>query len=218
MGKAKPRLRVFKSLLLDVETTLNNRPLGYIEDDVQSVILTPNVMMFDYPVNIPEEEDVDEEVSLHLKKRYKYLKACRQRIWRRWSNEYLKFLRERHNLVHHSKEMKLVVGDIVIIKGEEKNRAHWKTGIVDKLIKGKDGVVRAARLRAGKKYLERAVEHLYPLELTCDTWKGDLQNDNNAEELNPTANEFRPRRNAAEIARILIKDNTEQQNNDIQVE
>ena len=175
-------------------------------------------MMFDYPVNIPEEEDVDDDASPDLKKRFKYLKACRQRIWERWSNEYLKYLRERHNLVHHSKEMKLDVGDVVIIKGDEKNRAHWKTGIVEKLIKGKDGVVRGTRMRAGQNYLERAVDHLYPLELTCDRWKDDQQINSNRESLNPTAAEFRPRRNAAEIARILMKDQTNEQNSDVLVE
>ena len=62
MGKAKPRLKELKSLLLEVETTLNNRPLGYVEDDVQSVILTPNVM-FDYPINVPEGEDMDDNAK-----------------------------------------------------------------------------------------------------------------------------------------------------------
>ena len=36
---------------------------------------------------------------------------------------------------------------------------------------GRDGVLRAARLRPGKHHLERAVQHLYPLELLCDVSK-----------------------------------------------
>ena len=39
---------------------------------------------------------------------------------------------------------------------------------MSKLIKGRDGVVSAIRLRAGKSYLERAAQHLYPKELSCD--------------------------------------------------
>ena len=80
----------------------------------------------------------------------------------------MRVLRERHNLVHKERQLNLKVGDVVIIRGDEKNRAHWKLGIVTKLIIGRDGVVRAAQLRAGKSYLERAVQHLYPLELSCD--------------------------------------------------
>ena len=41
-------------------------------------------------------------------------------------------------------------GDVVIIKSEEKNRGYWKLGIIEERIPGRDGVVRAARLRAGK--------------------------------------------------------------------
>ena len=59
-------------------------------------------------------------------------------------------------------------GDVVLIKGSERNRGKWNIGIVVKLIKGRDGVVRALRLRAGKSYLERAIQQLYPMELSCD--------------------------------------------------
>ena len=41
-------------------------------------------------------------------------------------------------------------------------------GIVEELITGRNGVVRGAKVRAGKSHLERAIQHLYPLELTCD--------------------------------------------------
>lgn len=157
MGKSYLSTKELKSLLMDVETTLNNRPLGYIEDDIQQVILTPNVMMFGQPVIVPDIEDTEEDENLDLKKRYKHLKACKDRVWRRWSEEYLKQLRERHNMKHKSKELTLKDGDVVIIKGDEKNRKYWKLGIVTKLIKGRDGAVRAVRLRAGKSFLERAV-------------------------------------------------------------
>ena len=56
----------------------------------------------------------------------------------------------------------------MLIKGEEKNRSKWKMGIVTSLITGRDGEVRGATLRAGRAYLERGVEHLYPMELHCD--------------------------------------------------
>ena len=56
---------------------------------------------------------------------------------------------------------------MVIIIGDEKNRALWKPGTVEKLLPGKVGVVRAVRLRAVKSCSERAVQYLYPLELQC---------------------------------------------------
>lgn len=54
-------------------------------------------------------------------------------------------MRERHNLKHKTKEMTVQPGDVVLIQGPERNRGKWNIGIVVKLIKGKDGVVRAIR-------------------------------------------------------------------------
>ena len=54
------------------------------------------------------------------------------------------------------KEVSVKVGDVVFIQNDERYRGKWNVGIVVKLMKGKDGVVRAAKLRAGKSYLERA--------------------------------------------------------------
>ena len=69
---------------------------------------------------------------------------------------------------HKGQTTPLAKGEVVVIKDEERNRNKWKIGIVDDLISGRDGIVRAAKLRAGKGTLERAVQHLYPLELSCD--------------------------------------------------
>ena len=73
--------------------------------------------------------------------------------------------------------------------------------IVEELISGRDGIVRAARLRAGKGTLERAEQHLYPLELTCDR-----ENVKSSSQLNPEAPTFRPRRDAAVAAQCRIQD------------
>ena len=139
-----------------METTLNNRPLGYVDDHYTKPILTPNLLILgDQNATIDDVVNSDEETD--VEKQLKCITTFKERVWRRWTNEYLKSLRERHNLKHKSKDANIQVGDVVIIKGDEKNRAHWKTGIVVELFTGRDGVIRAAKLRAGKSYLERAV-------------------------------------------------------------
>ena len=60
---------------------------------------------------------------------------------------------------------------VVIFMSEERNRNCWPLGIIEKLIVGRDGVVRAAKVRTRKTVLERAIQHLYPLELSCDRSK-----------------------------------------------
>lgn len=60
IGRANLSWNELEEVLLDVEVRLNNRPLCYVEDDVQLPVLTPSAMMFGQPKLIPEE-DLDEE-------------------------------------------------------------------------------------------------------------------------------------------------------------
>lgn len=78
-------------------------------------------------------------------------------------------------------------GDVHLIKGEEKNRGKWKIGVVDKLIPGRDRIVRAVRLRTEKIYLKRPIQFLYPIELHCEVKKPEQ------EKLKPEAREVRPK-------------------------
>ena len=45
-----------QDVILDVEVTLNNRPLSYVEEDLQLPVLTPNSMLFGQPNPLPELE------------------------------------------------------------------------------------------------------------------------------------------------------------------
>ena len=71
--------------------------------------------------------------------------------------EYLRGLRERHNQKTKSISYTVAQGDVVIIQSDERSRGKWPLGVVEKLYKGRDGIVRAVKLRAGKTFLERAV-------------------------------------------------------------
>ena len=67
------------------------------------------------------------------KKRPKYSVRCKEAAWRQWKREYLTALRERHNMAHKTKVVKIDIGDVVMIKGEDKRRGKWEIGIVGKL-------------------------------------------------------------------------------------
>ena len=138
-----------------------------------------------------------------LRKRARYLQRCKDAVWRRWTKVYLRALRERHNLKHKAKLVTPKVGDVVIIKNDERNRGKWQLGVVVQLLTGKDGLVMGAKLRAGKGVLERAVQLLYPLELSCNVERPRPV-------LRAEASEFRPKRNAAAVAKIRIRDQAQE--------
>ncbi|CAB4041277.1 Hypothetical predicted protein [Paramuricea clavata] len=149
--------------------------------------------------NVLPEMETHHVEDRDLRKRAKFLKRCKEAVWKRWANEYVRGLRERHIMLK-GKPFTLLVGDVVIIKSDERNRAEWPLGIVHELFEGKDGVVRAVKLRAGKSFMERPVQHLYPLELSCDI--GTRQTTKTTTELNAEATEFRPKRDTAVATRL----------------
>ena len=55
-----------------------------------------------------------------IKKRFKCIKQRKDAAWERWTKEYVRALRERHNMLHATKERVPEVGEVVIIKGDEK--------------------------------------------------------------------------------------------------
>ena len=66
----------------------------------------------------------------------------------------MKGLRECHSLKNSGKPHTPTVGEVVLIKSDDKNQGKWKVGIVAELIKGCDGVVQEAKLRTGTSHLE----------------------------------------------------------------
>ena len=192
-------------VVLEVETQLNQRPLSYVEDDIQFPLLTPASFLFQRSNRLPEQETWREEPG-NLRKRAKYLRSCKDALWKRWTREYLVALREWHQCNRKDKNKWLKIGDVVLIRSEERNRGKWPLGVVVELFCGRDGAVRAAKLRAGKAFLERPVQHLYPLELSCDAAKPV----NEPPELNPETQPVRARRDAAVAAQLRIRDVAEE--------
>ena len=126
-----------EEVVQDVEVAVNNRPLSYVEDDVELPVLTPATMIYSQYHLLPKE-DADALENVDLRKRARYVRWCKDVLWSRWTTEYIRSLRERHNLKHKTQESTLKVGDVVSIQSEERNRGKWSIGIVVKLIKGRD--------------------------------------------------------------------------------
>ena len=71
-------------------------------------------------------------------------------------------------------------------------------------------VIRTAKLRSRKPYIERPIQFLYRLELSCDTWQRQKTvHQWSNQPLNVNASEFKSRWNAAAIAKFRIRDAAE---------
>ena len=71
--------------------------------------------------------------------------------------------------IHRGKDLEISVGDVVLIREDDVKRNNWKLGRVEKLIEGRDGVVRGAELKTTQKgaigRICRPLQKLHPLEL-----------------------------------------------------
>ena len=110
-GRANLTEKEFEEIVLDIEVTLNNRPLMHVEKDIQMPLLTPNTLQYGQPLLVPEE-DLDKDVP-KMKRQQRYINKCKDAAWTRWKKEYLKALREIHNMLHQANEMQISLGDIL---------------------------------------------------------------------------------------------------------
>ena len=56
-------------------------------------------------------------------------------------------------MIHKSNEKTIKVGEIVIVKEEDKQRGTWEMGRLDKLFVGNDGINKGLRIKRAKGFL-----------------------------------------------------------------
>ena len=163
LGKKHLTFRQLRTVILDIERNLNNRPLTYIEgDQSDQQVLTPNVILWGQNAyTIGSEDDFDEEQTSRMQKR---LKLARQHAWSRWQREYVHGLMEFHRINKGQNDVPQV-GEVVLIVGEEKNHGLWMKARVLRHVKGKDRVMRGAILLHKGNHIERPIQLLCPLEI-----------------------------------------------------
>ena len=163
-----------QTILVEIEATLNNRPLTYVYDDEQGVSfpLTPASLIYGRRIATTPNESQYEIVSANksLTRRAKYQSRVLKNFTDRWRKEYLLSIRE-SSRVQNNKSNVISVGDIVILKNENTSRMYWKLARVGNLLQSKDKIVRSAEVKVlsndNKRtvVLRRPIQHLIPLEV-----------------------------------------------------
>ncbi|XP_063436301.1 uncharacterized protein LOC134717737 [Mytilus trossulus] len=173
LGRAHVNNETLRTVLTEIEATLNDRPVTYISTDIRDPEpLTPSHLIHGRRITtLPYgslKSAIDNINICELTHTNLNNQAIRQRqliknFWTRWKGEYLTSLREYHQRAGVDVR-KIKEGDVVQIHDESK-RVHWKLGVVQDTIKGKDGLVRVAMVRTKTGITNRPVTKLYPLEV-----------------------------------------------------
>lgn len=159
--------------MVEVELILNNRPLTYLSDDVRDLEpLTPSHILYgrmltNLPHELVSQEDIQDpsygEIS-QLNRAATFQSLLLTHFSTRWKHEYLTSLREFHRTSGNNNQ-EIKVGDVVLVH-DDSPRISWKMAIVEELIVGRDGLVRAANIRTCNGKTNRPIVKLYPLEVT----------------------------------------------------
>ena len=203
--KDRPR-RIKRTLLTEIETRVNNRPLTYIHENLNEVeALTPNHLITGRRIEpIPaivtkKVEDPDfllanQNINAdNLRRKFNNVSKILKQWNRIWKDEYLSSLRETYYGANPKiNQPPLKVGDIVIIDTDTP-RSNWPLGKIVSLHPDGNGSWRTVKVLSRGIMSLRTIDKLIPMEIS----------ENNAS-LNsdvPQSGESQPRRLAAVNAR-----------------
>jgi len=107
-----------------------------------------------------------------LTKRSRNHKHVLNQIINSWRKDYLLSLREVRSSKLSGSGSVVQVGDVVILKDEHVKRVFWKFAKVVELLRGSDGIARAALINVSTgsgppKILKRSTRRLIPIEVVC---------------------------------------------------
>ena len=180
LGRTSLTFEELRTLLVEIEATINNHPITYIYDDanVLSYPLTPSKLIYGRQLASSVNERQFELSSTHstLSRRANHHTRMLGQFAKQWSKEYLLGLREYHQKFKLRKNTQKVLskGDVVLLKEDGTARCLWRLAEVRELIPSRDGTVRAAKIQvlsADKRIvmLRRPIQLLIPLEVSQDS-------------------------------------------------
>ncbi|CAJ0601072.1 unnamed protein product [Cylicocyclus nassatus] len=181
-GTIRVDLRMTNAQMSDIkiEAILNTRPLFPVNSVNPSAnaairpidLISPQFRIARLTHSLPQKvKNSSSDNYQALNTRYRTLQTDLDRFWDVWQKEYLSVLAEREAVRAKTRSsMKLPrVGEVVLVK-EDAPRSSWPLGLILELHTSKDGNVRSARIRTGKRRIvDRAVNHLLPLEVVAES-------------------------------------------------
>ncbi|XP_071128314.1 uncharacterized protein [Mytilus edulis] len=168
LGKSCVSTEMLNTIVIEIEGTLNNRPITHISTDIKDPEpLTPAHLLYGRRLDNQSEQNIDsvtsEDLHVKLNKNLQRNNELINHFRSRWKHEYLTSLREFHRTSGRN-EQTIQIGDIVQVHNDT-NRIMWKLAVVQDLVRGKDGLIRSAVIKTDTGITNRPIVKLYPLEI-----------------------------------------------------
>ena len=110
LGNARLTFDELMMVVVEVEGTLNSRPLMYDYDKGSEEVLTPSHLIYGRRIkSLPDKNTEDEpENESNCSKRFRHLTLRLLHFWNRWRKQYLTDLRELHRVKAGEKQKKCI--------------------------------------------------------------------------------------------------------------
>ena len=148
-------LPTLETIIVEIEAILNDHPLTFVSSELgDPEPLTPAHLLHGRRITrLPHETVALDELTdpsyreaPQVRKRALVQAAVLRDFQRRWRHEYLTSLRDYHKTSGNNKQC-VKTGDVVVVY-DDVPRTIWRMAVVEDLIVGGDGLVRAATIRA----------------------------------------------------------------------
>ncbi len=143
IGKNVLTFEKMHPLLAQIEAVVNSRPL-FSTSDTEVNYLSPALFLIGCPYTTLSEGDLS-HVAINRLNYWQQTRAMLQGFWKQWHMEYLTLLQHRPKWMN--KSVNIAKDDIVLLKDSHTPPAGWALARVMETYPGKDGMVRAVRLR-----------------------------------------------------------------------
>lgn len=167
LGKAMVNSVQLHTIVTDIESKINDRPLSYVSS-AELEYITPSELIVGHRLNsmpIPEEFTIDswddDFINKHLTKTMILIKDA----WTKWKKDYLLFLKNQEKLMYPCKSGNIIpkVGDIVLLI-DEGSPSTWNMAKLLEILDSSDSYERVARLRTKNGIVFRSLSKLHYLE------------------------------------------------------
>ncbi|XP_029054961.2 uncharacterized protein LOC114882244 [Osmia bicornis bicornis] len=166
IGDQKLTFEELYTLLTQVESCLNSRPLSPLSSDPTDLSpLTPGHFLIGTALNALPAQDL-RDVQTNRLNRYQLIQQMLQHFWQRWQNECIHQMQQRYKWQRKSTS-KLAVDRLVLIKEDNLPPLQWSLARIQ-LHPGTDGIARVATVRTSTGTTKRPVTKLCILPMDCD--------------------------------------------------
>ncbi|XP_055623293.1 uncharacterized protein LOC129766719 [Toxorhynchites rutilus septentrionalis] len=167
LGQRRLSFEDMTTVLGQVEAVMNSRPLTPLSEVPDELdVLTPGHFLTGSSLlAIPDPDYTG--VPTNRLEHYQQLQQLIQQHWKRWRREYISQL---HNVNQRAfPPIKLKVGQMVVLKEDDKAPYSWPLGRITEVHPGPDGVVRVVTLRTSQGIYKRPASRVCLLPFEKDS-------------------------------------------------